>query len=255
MQPTGYEPTLVTMQYHQKASIFGCEEYALYSNRVLQIAPGIQTYVVNSSLKCKVGGEFKTALNLDIFLAVWEKVHQVGRFALHDWTIKVDPDCVFFPDRLHASLASLQGGNHAVYLNNCKFGMHGPLEVFSRKAVQAWSKGTRHCQDHFTKLCSGDCYWGEDLFIDQCLMKVLKIERISDYNLLAEDHCDPQEGWDTCRNESTVAFHPFKNEEGYRGCLNNASTHEDTAARLLATQPPPAFDASDHWDPFDPPKI
>jgi len=225
MQPTGQEPRLIKMQYHHKASIFGCEEYALYSNRVMDVAPGLQTYVVNSSLKCELGGEFRTALNLDIFLAVWAKVIEVGRYALHDWTVKVDPDCVFFPSRLHASLASRQGGNQAVYINNCRFGMHGPLEVFSRKAVQVWSEGTQRCQDHFTKLCSGDCYWGEDLFVDQCLMKVLKIERLNDYNLLAEDHCDPEDGWDTCSDQSKTAFHPFKTGEDYLGCLNNGTVH------------------------------
>eukprot|EP00419_Tripos_fusus_P072141 CAMPEP_0172902144 /NCGR_PEP_ID=MMETSP1075-20121228/167792_1 /TAXON_ID=2916 /ORGANISM="Ceratium fusus, Strain PA161109" /LENGTH=649 /DNA_ID=CAMNT_0013758679 /DNA_START=13 /DNA_END=1962 /DNA_ORIENTATION=- len=230
MQPTGYEPKLIRLQYQHKASLFGCEEYALYSNLVMDVAPGLQTYAVNSSLKCEVGGEFMTALNLGIFLAVWERVIEVGRYALHDWTVKVDPDCVFFPSRLHASLASRHGGDHAVYINNCRFGMHGPLEVFSRKAVQAWSEGTQQCQNHFTKLCSGDCHWGEDLFIDQCLMKVLKIERISDYNLLAEDHCDPEEGWETCRNQSKTAFHPFKTEEDYLGCLNNGSVHKQGKA-------------------------
>jgi len=230
MQPAGYEPALIKMQYQHKASLFGCEEYAIYSNRVMDVAPGLQTYAVNSSLRCDIGGEFMTALNLDIFLAVWAKVIEVGRYALHDWTVKVDPDCVFFPSRLHTSLASRRGGDHAVYINNCRFGMHGPLEVFSRKAVQAWSEGVQHCQEHFTKLCSGDCYWGEDLFIDQCLMKVLKVERIDDYDLLAEDHCDPEEGWDTCRNQSKISFHPFKTREDYLGCLNNGSVHEQGQA-------------------------
>jgi len=218
------------MQYHYNASIFGCEEYALYSNATIDIAPGLQTYVVNHSLQCEVGGEFKTALNLDIFLAVWAKTIEVGRYALHDWTVKVDPDCVFFPSRLKATVASIEGGDHAVYINNCKFGMHGPFEVFSRKAVQVWSEGNQHCQDHFTKLCSGDCHWGEDFFIDQCLMQVLKVERVSNFDLLSEAHCAPEEGWDTCTNQTKAAFHPFKTEESYLGCLNNGTLHEEDEA-------------------------
>jgi len=225
MRPIGYEPGLIRLQYQHKASIFGCEEYAVYSDRIMDVVPGLRTYVVNSSLECEVGGEFRTALNLDIFLAVWAKVVVVNRYTLHDWTVKVDPDSVFFPSRLHATLDSRQGGDHAVYINNCKLGMHGPLEVFSRKAVKAWSEGAQHCHDHFTKLCSGDCHWGEDFFIDQCLMRILKIKRISDFDLLVEEHCDPEEGWDTCRNQSKAAFHPFKNEDAYLGCLKNASAH------------------------------
>jgi len=217
MQPHGYEKELLAMQHKQRASLFSCDEYAVLSNQHLQVAPGVNTSLVKSDLKCKKGGEFMTALNTDIFMAVWTKVIEQGRFMYHDWTVKVDPDSVFFPNRLRVAVAFHPEPPEGVYLNNCKFGMHGPIEVFSRKAVMAWAKGSAVCMQHFEKLCSGPCLWGEDMFIDQCLEKVLKVSRVDDWNLLSEPHCDSTD-WESCKNGG-ITFHPFKSVKGYLKCL------------------------------------
>jgi hypothetical protein len=194
----------------------------VYSNATLLVAPGVYSLDINHDLTCSSGGEFKTALNLDIFLAVWRKVVDDGAFAFHDWTVKVDPDCVFFPARLRATLWVHAEAEEGVYLNNCRMGLHGPLEVFSTNAVKAWSKGSERCVAHFNKLCSGDCLWGEDMFIDQCLWKVLNVTREDEPALLLEDHCDPPDGWKSCQEVGTVAFHPFKALDDYETCVKNA---------------------------------
>jgi hypothetical protein len=72
-------------------------------------------------------------------------------------------------DRLRVALAFHHDEEGGVYFNNCKFGLHGPIEVFSQKAVDVWQGGRQRCVHHFEKLCSGPCLWGEDMFIDQCL--------------------------------------------------------------------------------------
>jgi len=108
-------------------------------------------------------------------------------------------------------------------LNNCRHGLHGPIEVFSRNAVRSWARGSPRCVKHFTKLCSGPCLWGEDMFIDQCLWKVLGVKRQDEFKLLVEDHCDPPEGWADCKNGSMASFHPFKSLSGYKGCVERAS--------------------------------
>lgn len=223
MLPGSYEQGLLAFQYKSRVSLFGCDAYAVYSNRAIEVAKGLVSGVVDSDLKCKKGGEFGTALNLPIFLAVWKEVVEDATFLKHDWTVKVDPDAVFFPERLRGIVAMHPETEKGVYLNNCKYGLHGPLEVFSRNAVVTWSGGSKQCTDHFWKLCNGDCMWGEDLFIDQCLFKVLDVGRQNDYRLLVEDHCDPPDDWEQCRDFTSVAFHPFKNVTGYRGCLDNAT--------------------------------
>jgi len=223
MMPRSYEQTLLVRQLRDSVSIFACEEYAVYSNEALQLAPGVLTGVVQSNLTCETGGEFKTALNTPIFLAVWRKLINDARFLLHDWTIKVDPDTVFFPQRLRYRLQPHTDVPEGVYFNNCRFGLHGPLEVFSRNAVRVWNTGMQRCESHFKRLCKGPCEWGEDMFIDQCLSKVLHVRRLADGNLLQEDHCNPPKGWESCRAKKVVAFHPFKQLPKYLKCVRNAN--------------------------------
>jgi hypothetical protein len=221
--PGSYEIKLLRYQQKESVSIFACDGYSIYSNEEIDV-DGVNTSIVDSDLQCEKGGEFGTALNLKIFLAVWTKVVFDGEFRFHGWTVKVDADSVFFPQRLKSLLAyqkePLDGG---VYLNNCKYGLHGPLEVFSRRAVQAWALGSAECVRHFTRVCSGDCFWGEDLFVDQCLWKVLKIQRTDEFKQLMEDHCDAPKNWRWCKDPDYVAFHPFKTLGSWRDCFANAT--------------------------------
>jgi len=222
--PASYEQDLLAMQFREHAGLFACDQYAVYSNVSLQVAPGVVTNAIKSDLKCDKGGEFGTALNTDIFMVLWSNVIKDGLYLLHDWTVKADADTVFFPIRLRwvLQLHPEASTGPGVYLNNCKFGMHGPLEVFSRRAVTSWAMGAERCVRHFYQLCSGPCLWGEDMFIDQCMWKVLHVRRENEFNLLSEAHCDPRPGWASCRDPSQVAFHPYKTLDGYRKCMENA---------------------------------
>jgi len=222
--PNSYEQGLLAMQHQRSTSIFACEEYAIFSNASMTIAPGVETHLVNTSLACQFGGEFGTALNLDIFREVWKAVVQETRYNLHEWTVKVDPDAVFFASRLRAVLPHHPEDIKGVYLNNCKFGMHGPIEVLSRRAVYTWAVNEAKCRKFFNKTCNGDCGWGEDIYVDQCFLKVLKVRRDNEWSLLAEDHCasDPLQpvAWTPalCKTNH-VAFHPFKSPALYTACM------------------------------------
>jgi len=220
MLPGSYEQELLNVQQRAHVSLFACDEHSVYSNVSVKLAPGVRASVVDSNLHCVKGGEFRTALNLDIFIAVWRKVVLDGRFKFHAWTVKVDPDAVFFPERLRVVVYFHQDHYNGLYLNNCKLGMHGPLEVLSRAAVERWTNGIEPCVQHFRQLCSGDCQWGEDMFIDQCLSKFLMVRRDDDWNLLSEPHCE-SEDWEACGN-GRVAFHPFKGLRDYLVCLQKA---------------------------------
>ena len=79
-----------------------------------------------------------TALNTEIFFKVWDRVFQDKRYLFHEYVVKVDPDTVFLVDRLRVALAFHHDEEGGVYFNNCKFGLHGPIEVFSQKAVDVW---------------------------------------------------------------------------------------------------------------------
>lgn len=218
MLPYGYEPVLLGWQFEQGASIFACDEYAVYSNVTLTVAPGLASQPVASSLACAKGGEFKTALNTDIFIAVWARVVSDGRFRFHDFTVKIDPDAVFMAQRLRGYVSRHPERASGLYLNNCRRGMHGPVEVLSRRAVEVWWGGIPGCQAHFGQVCSGPCEWGEDMFMDQCLMKVLGVERVDEPGLLLEENCDPPAGWQSCQSPAAAVFHPFKDIASYSAC-------------------------------------
>jgi hypothetical protein len=101
--------------------------------------------------------------------------------------------------------------------------LHGPIEIFSSEAVTELVRGREKCKKHFNRGCGGECAWGEDLFIDQCLWKVLGTQRDDAFDLLQEAHCEPPDGWDKCTGEVPVAFHPFKDAEAYQICMESAS--------------------------------
>ncbi|CAK0810570.1 unnamed protein product, partial [Prorocentrum cordatum] len=229
MVPGSEEQSLLVIAFQNSAGIFNCDMNTIYSSLEFELAPGVVTHKVASDLHCESGGEFNTALNLEIFLEVWRSVVADGDFTRFEWTVKVDPDSVFFPDRLRVAIQKHQPAEYelGIYLNNCDFGLHGPIEVFSRRAVETWWEGSQKCLDHFWEMCSGDCNWGEDIFIDQCLWKVLNATRYDEHALLVEDHCSPPEGWRDCQDSWHIAFHPFKTGWEWMQCFENAKAHQD----------------------------
>jgi hypothetical protein len=235
MLPEYYEKSLLSWQYEKRVSLFACDGWDVYSNQKIKLPEDddsdehFHTKKVDSDLKCEKGGEFGTALNKDIFAIVWKKVFDDGKYRNFDWTVKVDPDAVFFAERLKTSLYQhpiVQGG---LYIVNCPMGLHGPLEVFSQEAVTSLVQRWDECEGHFNQMCSGDCQWGEDMWVDQCLSKVLNVRCEHDNRLLIEDHCDPPAGWLDCPatlrladGSQPVSLHPFKTQERYEQCYNSA---------------------------------
>ncbi|CAE8719603.1 unnamed protein product [Polarella glacialis] len=228
MLPYSYEQDMLVMQFQEKANIFGCDHWAVYSNQEMKLAPGLVTRRVQTTQRCEIGGEFGTALNLGVFTALWRQVLLDDEYVKVNWIIKADPDTVFFPERLRPILKAMEKkeGNgrdgKGVYLNNCKYGLHGPIEVFSTRAISTLANDFETCFAYFRKLCSGDCLWGEDMWVDQCLQRVANVTRIDEFKLLSESHCDPEPGWNSCYDHSKVAFHPFKDISGYKTCLQSA---------------------------------
>jgi len=261
MVPTGYEKGMLQWQHARKASIFACDGYGVYSNKKLTVAPGVTTSVVDSDLKCQYGGDSGTALNAWIFIAVWEKVIQDKFYQKYDWVVKVDPDCVFFPDRLGKLLAGVEKKG---YINNCKYGMHGPIEVFSSDAIDILGKDYEASWDgKAPKMCVKKQHfgqWGEDMFLDQCLGKILEVKpRPLEPRLMCEAHCDCP-AWYWCQNGTDrVSYHPFKTQEAYEVCMANAlggkpGPPTKPPAETLALAAGGASDATEEEEPEEEPK-
>jgi hypothetical protein len=224
MLPNTYEQDLLGQQLEDGLNIFACDKSIVYSNVSVEIGGETKSRAVNVNLTCDFGGEFGTALNTDIFIAVWRKLIVDADYFKYDWTVKTDPDTVFFAARLRAILIDHPEEDKGAYLNNCWRGLHGPIEVLSKNAVTTWGDGIDKCTDVLNQLCSGPCQWGEDMWMDQCLWKILHVRRDEVFELLIEDHCDPPEddSWRTCNDASMVSYHPFKDANEYRDCYHNS---------------------------------
>jgi len=215
MRAHGYELALVRSQLAQGVSIFGCEAWAVYSDKNTWLTPGppvrLESVKLNTSLQAKTG-RVEHILNTEVFVRAFEAVRADPKFKASDWVVKVDPDAVFFPQRLKQHIlrvAPARGG--ALYFINCKasFGLFGALEVFSKRAMETYSDGVHHCK---AKLDWKE--WGEDLWMRRC-MDLLNVQHVNDFKLLSDAYCGAQPS--PCTAHS-VAFHPFKAPETYFTC-------------------------------------
>jgi len=205
----------VRSQLAQGVSIFGCEAWAVYSDEKTWLTPGppvrLESEKLNTSLQVSAG-RVEHILNTEVFVKAFEAVRRDEKFKASDWVVKVDPDAVFFPQRLKQHIlkvAPARGG--ALYFINCKasFGLFGALEVFSKRAMETYSDGVHHCK---AKLDWKE--WGEDLWMRRC-MDLLQVQQVKDFELLSDAYCGEQPS--PCASHR-VAFHPFKAPETYFTC-------------------------------------
>lgn len=219
MMGEGNELTLVTEQNMRGVGIFACDLPSVLSDRKLLLQGKRQIFTRDiGDLTCSYGGKYGLALNSEIFVRAWKKVFEDADYLLARWTVKLDPDTVFVPDRLEKLLDKSDAGKR-VYYNNCDHGLHGPIEVISRGGMGNFAEGILDCE----LALKGE--WsevGEDVFVRHC-MGILNVMRVDNYKLLSEDHCfheDPRH--DGCVS-GKVAFHPFKTSEQYVKCLGEAT--------------------------------
>mmetsp|Transcript_97916 Transcript_97916/g.204224 ORF Transcript_97916/g.204224 Transcript_97916/m.204224 type:complete len:900 (+) Transcript_97916:190-2889(+) len=298
---SGYEPGLLKAQIAQGVGIFDCDGYAVFSNVSMNLGsvkgdgPEVSTQLVPGSLSVPYGGKWYTALNTGIFLKVWKAVYNHGGYAQHDWVVKADADCVFFPSRLHDVLMrepmnsipllqrdagakcgncqlegqsdvkcsshiqmlqdqgascgkALQEANRAppldcncecggtscydrtdssgaLFLINCRFGLHGPIEVLSKDALELFERRVDECKELLSHP------WGEDKYLDHCLNQ-LGVRRVLAYELLDETACGqlPVE----CPS-ANVGFHPFKEVQAYFDCWGQAHVSTKWPGDVLKT--------------------
>jgi len=102
----------------------------------------------------------------------------------------------------------------AVYINNCRFGLHGPIEVLSKGAITAFVDGMPACSFLLVQP------WGEDKYMDRCLM-ALGITRMNVFSMLSEIACGEEPA--PCQG-TDVAFHPFKKWEDFDACWQFANS-------------------------------
>uniref|UniRef100_A0A7S4VL39 Uncharacterized protein n=1 Tax=Alexandrium monilatum TaxID=311494 RepID=A0A7S4VL39_9DINO len=222
--PYGQDLALLQYQHQQKVSIFRCDEAAVFTNKTIDLQ-GVSVRVLDRELTCRLGEGAAWSFNAWLFIFIWRAVIEHGRWQYHTWTVKVDTDAVFFPERLGFMLQRYPGTS---YLTSCRVGVHGPVEVLSRDALavlaedyaKSWDgMAPERCMTQEHLLAYGNCT--RDSFLDVCLMKVLlSSSRTVDTNLACDKayHCKEA---DTC-SDDRASFHPHESVDDYAACVRNS---------------------------------
>jgi len=228
----GYEPEILSAQYYNHAGIFACDKYKVYSTGGVAHVGPIEAEEV-AAPKATVG-DFSNAgtatnswLNTLTFMKAWDLIIKEGLWWTNDWTVKVDPDAVFFPDRLRMKLDPHTGGLNAqpLWVGNCDRVWHnskphlklfGSLEVFSRNAIGTYKAYKSKCRTDLP--WHG---WGEDMFMQEC-MNMLNVEAINGTDFLGDKRC-----YDApCTDIHKVAFHDFKAVKPFFQCWGQSKGSE-----------------------------
>jgi len=231
--PLGWsEEKLVKHQLLRGIGIFGCNDWAVMTDVLLALnrwgargfpmIPGgkpnpwvdMASWAIGDTQAQK--GAQTNPLNSNVFRTAWHALKGSEQLQAHDWVVKVDPDAVWFPDRLRAHLKMYMPGHgngwDNVFLKNCqKFNtMQGPIEVISKKAALTVA-------EHIDS-CGGVYGSGEDQFIVHC-MQQLGISGLMEQTLLNDLYCD---GYSNCKDRWRVAFHPHKSPSEFNQCYSDS---------------------------------
>jgi len=204
--PDSPEIQLLWKAKENGGSIFGCNATSVYKAWQTNMA-GWDT-----------GSSGASVVNTAVFLKVMDYVKEDGLYLKYDWTIKVDADCVFLPDRLRSHLWALRPpANVPIYVKNNNLqglgnaGFLGAIEVFSREAMKKFMDNKEDCG----KFLGVDS--GEDGFFKSC-MDGIGVGFIWDQNMFKPNY-DPA----TCTNGMYAAYHPIKYPSHWQRCWDIAT--------------------------------
>lgn len=237
-----FEKELLSQQREKKVSIFACDSQAVYSDVAVSLGGGVTTIKVDD-----VDGDFHFAkrkssgawVNTGMFQQVWKAIGQAGTYSSYDWTVKVDPDAVFFPAKLIWRIHLLPIPPAGGFLQNCEgvdYGFFGNLEVFSKTAFSTLVANVDRCKtsvvSNWKQGVKGGKYgpMGEDLFAELCLRKN-GVSEIEAFDITKDGACEAKRPGDQKKNKkwkadcsaaATPAIHPFKKTKEYFECMDAA---------------------------------
>jgi len=226
------EQHLVKYQLTNGVGIFDCNEWAVMTDVTVALNrwvsygfPAIPAWTPNrkdlaswaiGSTQAPIGPEHN-ALNAFAFMAAWAAIRDSNRIPNHDWVVKVDPDTVWFPQRLRSQLRvkmpSHGNGCDNIFVTNCIRWktMQGPMEVLSRTAVLKML--AQHSK------CGSFNYRAEDQFLVDCLRQLGVNSRLEP-TFLNDRYCD---GYSNCNDTWKVGFHPFPSVGAFDLCMKQSS--------------------------------
>ncbi|CAK0835418.1 unnamed protein product, partial [Prorocentrum cordatum] len=195
--------------------------------------------VAIGSFKCEKG-EWGSWANAEVFLRGWRAVNDDGRYRHHDWTIKVDADTVFYPDRFPMHMDKLQlTGDRSVFFMNFMPGypVVGALEAVSTIVLIAFFDQHFNECDDLAIGAAEDCWFWKCMERMGAEMIQVGFYTTSSIHLLLRHHrsrgCIITALWDDsllqheghpegdkCTDGWFVAMHPFKTVGEYNACID-----------------------------------
>mmetsp|Transcript_61714 Transcript_61714/g.155826 ORF Transcript_61714/g.155826 Transcript_61714/m.155826 type:complete len:601 (-) Transcript_61714:8-1810(-) len=215
LRTVGYEVDLLTAQKAKGLGIFDCDDHMmLTADATIFIGDEQTVEFPGAPIVKSVDG---TAGNTFLFVNAWKVIVRGHKWREHSFTAKLDPDAVFFPERLRWHVSAHQG--EKVFVINCYRSdgdtTYGALEVFSLSAIQEWAVRAKECRT------PGD--YGEDKYMTQC-MDQLGVARFRDEGVLGDKLCLTFTG---CGAPGPAAFHPFKDLPAWEQCWHEANSTAD----------------------------
>jgi len=120
VRPNTYEVHTAKVQL-DRGMLTACDAYAVYSNvsalpllgSERMASPNIWSdcAAVKGSMDVAPDPHSRTTANAPVFRQVWQHIFKERIYLDYDWTIKVDPDTFFFPDRLRHVLRTHHASN------------------------------------------------------------------------------------------------------------------------------------------------
>jgi len=240
-----YELDLLRSQLKFGAGMFGCNRWDVFSDVNVELSPGPPTPLYTVQVTDPLN-EFHRAkrpetgvwVNWGVFFQVWLMIRSNGKWHDYDWTVKVDADAVFLPQRLVNWLRPKKTTPHGIYFENCKnvqYGFFGNIEVFSQKAAAVYTANLEDCHQEL-----GECAmsgrgcdwtwgpWGEDVFAQKCMDRH-GVEKVEAFDLTTDGACEADrpadQKWNKhwkapdCSNVTTPVIHPYKTPTEWFACL------------------------------------
>jgi len=237
---------------YQKANglgVFGCDEYKVFSDKVVDIG-GISTAAVLISpdfTKFFRKDKPDRYLNTPLFMDMWRQIKAENKYAVYSWTVKADAATVFVPAQLKKRLSVYPDSTTGVYLETCNKvlqGYFGNLEVVSKAGMkrfleqfQTYYSNGGKCWRWDTEACKKQWKfgpWGEDLYMQKC-MDDAEVEKKEDYTLSDTGTCPGMRPKADKKNASYVpsctdagvkkfvAVHPMRTVAAWKDCYSAIS--------------------------------
>lgn len=223
---------LIKSQFTGRAGMFACNDFMVLGKEEMSIGKddcGVERKTVKKDLPDVEKGMYgvngamtSSWLNVPIFVICWDAVIESNKVWENDFTVKVDPDTVFFPGRLGYHMKEHVG--KPVYTTDCRFWggdpvgkLFGSIEVVSKEGIGAYNGNKQTCKDLPWQ------GWGEDYWLDECMNAIgVPGEIIADW---VTDGTCPEGGYAEC-SDNFIAMHPYKDSGAWWDCWKKSNPEE-----------------------------